>query len=241
MWLLLWATREGKPSVKKEWEDFMVFSRVIKSAALSVVFTTVAGCMGSTSRVVHLLDEPRHRTVFQDGSLYLLDVQLNPGDQSLDHLHDQAILLTRISSASGPQDGGVSAITDYASESFVHKINNSGPGLLRILAFVNGGQGKSGTIDRPEGMNGAPQLENPWFRSYRVELEPGQSSPLVRHSMPGFLAQVTPGVVHIAREDGVKEELDRVGEWVWQNADLAYTMKNVGNQSIAIVVNEGRR
>jgi hypothetical protein len=59
--------------------------------------------------------------------------------------------------------------------------------------------------------------------------------------LPGFLAQVTPGVVHIAREDGVKEELDRVGEWVWQNADLAYTMKNVGNQSIAIVVNEGRR
>jgi len=47
--------------------------------------------------------------------------------------------------------------------------------------------------------------------------------------------------VHISREDGVKEELDRVGDWVWQNGDLAYTLKNVGNQSIAIVVNEGRR
>ncbi|MAV33658.1 MAG: hypothetical protein CL926_02620 [Deltaproteobacteria bacterium] len=219
----------------------MVFSKVFKSVALSIVFTAVVGCMSSTNRVVHLLDEPRHRTVFQDGSLYLLDVQLNPGDESLEHLHDQAILLTRISSARGPQNGDVSAITDYASQAFVHKINNSGPGLLRILAFVNGGQGKPGTIDRPEGMNGAPQLENQWFRSYRVELEPGQSSPLVRHSMPGFLAQVTPGVVHISREDGVKEELDRVGDWVWQNGDLAYTLKNVGNQSIAIVVNEGRR
>jgi len=170
----------------------MVFSKVFKSVALSIVFTAVVGCMSSTNRVVHLLDEPRHRTVFQDGSLYLLDVQLNPGDESLEHLHDQAILLTRISSARGPQNGDVSAITDYASQAFVHKINNSGPGLLRILAFVNGGQGKPGTIDRPEGMNGAPQLEKQWICSYRVELEPGQSSPLVRHSMPGFLAQVTP-------------------------------------------------
>jgi hypothetical protein len=219
----------------------MIFSRVMKNASLLLVFATAAGCIGSTSKVVHLLDEPRHRTVFKDGSLFLLDVQLNPGDQSLEHLHDQAILLTRISSSSGPQDGGVSAITSYASESFIHKINNDGPGLLRILAFVNGGAGKPGNIDRPEGMDGAPQLENPWFRSYRIELEPGQSSSLVQHSMPGFLAQVTPGIVHIAREDGVKEELDRVGDWVWQSADLAYRLKNVGNQSVAIVVNEGRR
>ena len=73
----------------------MVFSKVFKSVALSIVFTAVVGCMSSTNRVVHLLDEPRHRTVFQDGSLYLLDVQLNPGDESLEHLHDQAILLSK--------------------------------------------------------------------------------------------------------------------------------------------------
>ena len=33
------------------------------------------------SETVHLLDEPRHRTVYHEGDLYLLDVQLNPGDE----------------------------------------------------------------------------------------------------------------------------------------------------------------
>ena len=47
-------------------------------------------------RIVHLLQEPRHRTVHNEGDLYLLDVQVNPGDTSLPHVHDQAIMLTYI-------------------------------------------------------------------------------------------------------------------------------------------------
>ena len=71
-------------------------------------------------RVVHLLQEPRHRTVHNVGDLYLLDVQVNPGDVSFPHTHNQAILLTTISRGSGPVDGSVSANTDYATEALTH-------------------------------------------------------------------------------------------------------------------------
>ena len=67
----------------------------------------------SNEKIVHLLEEPRHRTVHQEGNLYLLDVQVNPGDISYAHLHDQPILLTSISSGSGPSNGNVRAIPEY--------------------------------------------------------------------------------------------------------------------------------
>ena len=101
------------------------------------------------SETVHLLDEPRHRTVYHEGDLYLLDVQLNPGDESLEHIHDQAILLTRLSSSSGPLKGEVSSITEYASSPFTHSIRNQGDYLLRILALVNSSLGSVQQDDSP--------------------------------------------------------------------------------------------
>jgi quercetin dioxygenase-like cupin family protein len=192
-------------------------------------------------KVLHLLQEPRHRTVHRDGDLYLLDVQANPGDESFAHTHDQAILLTRISSASGPQDGQVSANTDYASEPFTHKISNDGPGLLRILAFVNGSNGTTSTGDLPSGFSQAPQLENQWFRSWRIELEPGESTPMQTHQQAGFVAQVSDGVVHVTREDGITSELDARGDWQWRKAGIGYSVKNAGSTPVAVVINEGRR
>ena len=83
-------------------------------------------------KIVHLLDEPRHRTVFNDDNVYLLDVQVNPGDVSFPHVHDSAILLTYISRGDGPANGRLGMNTDYASEPYTHEVSNSGPGLLEF-------------------------------------------------------------------------------------------------------------
>ena len=79
-------------------------------------------------KVVHLLEEPRHRTVHREGNLYLLDVQVNPGDTSLQHVHDQAILLTTIHTSRGPSNGLVRSISEYAFEPFTHNVSNEGGG-----------------------------------------------------------------------------------------------------------------
>ena len=93
-------------------------------------------------KVVHLLEEPRHRPVHREGNLYLLDVQVNPGDTSFQHIHDQAILLTTIHTGRGPANGPVRSIPEYAYEPLVHNVSNDGPGLLRIIALVNDGDGQ---------------------------------------------------------------------------------------------------
>ena len=192
-------------------------------------------------KVVHLLQEPRHRTVHNEGELYLLDVQVNPGDESFAHVHDQAILLTYISNGAGPRDGSVSANLDYATTPLTHKVANEGPGLLRILAFVNGGSGTRASNDQPTGFTEAPQVENAWFRSWRFELAPGASTPLQKHQQAGFVAQGTPGLLHVTREDGITSELDAPGDWAWRKANMGYTVKNAGSAPVMVVINEGRR
>jgi hypothetical protein len=72
--------------------------------------------MGDPNRVVQILQEPRHRQVHRDGDIYVLDVQINPGDMTLQHTHDAAILYNFISTGAGPAGGRVSSNTDYATK-----------------------------------------------------------------------------------------------------------------------------
>jgi len=192
-------------------------------------------------RVVHLLQEPRHRTVHHEGNLFLLDVQVNPGDVSFAHIHDQALLVTMISRGDGPRGGEVSANTDYASEAHTHKVSNDGPGLLHIIAMVNAGKGNTDLMaDRPAGMSVEPQLENAWFRSYRVELAPGEETSIQTHNFPSVVVQVADGLIHVTRSDGITAELDSRADWAWRDAKQPYLVRNVGTIASAVVINEGR-
>jgi len=192
-------------------------------------------------RIVHLLQEPRHRTVHQEGDLYLLDVQINPGDISLPHIHDQPIMLTYISMADGPRDGQIGANIDYAHEAVTHKVPNAGPGLFRIIALVNDSAGNIDLeSDRPSGLSAEPELENAWFRSYRVELAPGEETEVQMHKLPSVVVQVVDGLLQVTRDDGVIDELDHPGNWAWRKAGQSYKVRNVGGIASAVVINEGR-
>lgn len=193
-------------------------------------------------RIVQILQEPRHRTVHQDEDVYLLDVQINPGDRTLPHTHDAAILYTFISNGEGPLYGRVSGNTDYVEQNFTHAVSNPGPGLFRILALTNYGTGLPGLgSDRPVGMDAEPEVENEWFRSYRLTLEPGQTSARQTHSNPTVVIQVTEGTVHVSRDDGITTELTSMGDWAWREEGSSFTLSNMGNTAVDVVVNEARR
>lgn len=192
-------------------------------------------------KIVHLFDEPRHRPVRQEGDLYLLDVRIKPGDVSFPHVHDQAILLTYISLARGPQNGRVGVNTDYASEPFTHKVSNDGPGLFHIIALVHDGSGRpASSNDQPSGMGVAPEIENDWFRSWRYELQPGESTAMQSHSNPTFIVMGGEGIAHVSREDGITRELAHPGDWAWREAGSSYRLTNVGGSPVTVIVNEGR-
>lgn len=219
--------------------------------ALALILAAAAGLFMSVSaqqeefpgkRVVNVIDEPRHRTMHKDGDIYLLDVQINPGDMTLPHTHNAAIMYTFISNGEGPLYGRVSANTDYVTENLTHEVTNEGPGLFRILALTNLGPGQSGlTSGRPTGISVEPQVENNWFRSYRLTLAPGEATPIQDHQNPSVVVQVTEGRVHVTREDGITAELTDMGDWAWRDADSRYLVRNVGMADVEVVVNEARR
>jgi hypothetical protein len=192
-------------------------------------------------RTVHLLQEPRHRTVHVDGDIRVVDVQINPGDTTLPHIHDFAIMYTFISNGEGPLNGRVSSITSYVTEHLTHRVHNEGPELFRIIALGNFGPAVGDSRDKPEGVSAEPELENPWFRSYRLELAPGASSPLRRPQNPGIVVQVSEGIVHVSREDGISNELTAMGDWTWRNADSSFQVHNPGTVPVTVVINEARR
>jgi quercetin dioxygenase-like cupin family protein len=198
--------------------------------------------IGDPNRIVKILQEPRHRQVHRDGDIYVLDIQINPGDMTLQHTHDAAILYNFISSGTGPSGGRVTSNTEYVTKNFTHQVSNEGPGLFRIIALANYGPPIADLkSDRPTGISSDPQIENAWFRAYSITLEPGKSTEMQTHQNPSLVVQVGDGLVHVTREDGLTSELTAMGSWAWRNARSAYQVKNVGTAPVKIVINEARR
>lgn len=215
---------------------------------LSVLMLPLAGkSIGQESqfdgkRIVPILQEPRHRTMHVDGDVYLLDVQINPGDMTLPHTHDAAILYTFISNGDGPLYGRVSGNTDYVDENFTHEVANEGTNLFRIIALTNYGAGvQNPATGKASGLRVEPQEENPWFRSYRLKLNPGEETPIQTFANPSVIVQATEGKVHVTRSDGITRELTAMGDWAWRDEKTPYKIINRSSEAIEVVVNEARR
>src|SRR5215831_48860 len=224
-----------------------IFALCVLLSALAFMFQAVFGAdiqkpaVGDPNRVVKILQEPRHRQVHRDGEIYVLDVQINPGDMTLQHTHDAAILYTFISSGSGPSGGRLSSNTDYVAKNFTHQVSNEGPGLFRIIALTNYGppinELKS---DRPSGMSADPEIENAWLRAYAITLQPGKSTEMQTHYNPSLIVQTGEGLLHVTREDGITSELDSMGSWAWRNANSRYQIQNIGTTPVKITISEAR-
>jgi hypothetical protein len=198
--------------------------------------------VGDPNRIVKILQEPRHRQIYRDGNIYVLDIQINPGDMTLQHTHDAAILYNFISSGTGPAGGRVTSNTDYVTKNFTHQVSNEGPGLFRIIALTNYGPPIADLkSDRPTGLSADPQIENPWLRAYSITLEPGKATEQQLHYNPSLIVLVGEGKVHVTRQDGITAELDTMGDSAWRDAHSTYQVRNLGTAPVKIVINEARR
>ena len=198
--------------------------------------------VGDPNRIVNILQEPRHRIMHRDGDIYVLDIQINPGDMTLQHTHDAPILYTFISSGKGPSDGRLSSNTEYVTKQFTHQVSNEGPGLFRIIALTNYGPPIADPeSDRPSGLSGEPEIENGWLRAYSVTLQPGQSTAMQTHRNPSLVVLTGDGLVHVTREDGITSELNTMGRFAWRDARSTYQVRNVGTVPVKVAINEARR
>jgi quercetin dioxygenase-like cupin family protein len=191
-------------------------------------------------RTVAVHDEPHHRIVLEKGPLRVLDIQIIPGDTTMDHTHSSPILYTYISLGNGSAGGRVASNTEYAEVPLTHRVSNAGPSLFRIIALLHNGRGAEGDGDLPVGMKVEPSVENRWFRSYRLELAPGEVTETLRHQNDALIVQVTAGRLEVTKPNGFGAELMKEGDWTWRDAGSSYVIRNAGSTPVSVVVNEAR-
>ena len=234
------TSKKNAPMHKRITQIFLALN--LATSAVSIAAEPTKPTIGDPTRIVNILQEPRHRQMHHDGDIYVLDVQINPGDMTLQHTHNAAILYTFISSGSGPSGGRLSSNTDYVTKNFTHQVSNEGPGLFRIIALTNYGPPIDDLkSDRPTGMSGDPEIENPWLRAYSITLQPGKSTAVQTHHNPSLIVQTGEGLLHVTREDGITSELVSMGSWAWRNARSTYQVRNVGTIPVKITISEARR
>lgn len=197
-------------------------------------------------RVVQILGEPRHRTVHrlvtaEGAEVRLLDVQINPGDMTLPHTHDAAILYTFISNGDGPLNGRLSSVTRYVEENYTHRVSNAGPGLFQIIALTSYAEPVTeNDNEMPTGLDQAPDIENGWFRAWRVSLAPGETSATIEHHHPAFVVQATEGQLKLERSNNITDELTAAGHWSALTIGQSYTITNQSPEAVIIVIKEAR-
>ncbi len=203
------------------------------------------------AQAVPVYKEPRHRLVFQNALVRVLDVRVPAGDTTNYHVHANHHIAVVIAGArtwdqklgqeAPPADSVADSpgfIFDNASQSlpYTHRVGNvdtmpfhyvvgqqlSSSGVNAVALAASSGL----RLDR----------ETSGARVYRVTLAPGQSTPAHLHAQPGLTVQVGPGALRL---EGTAPEAasndSGAGAWWWRAAGSRHVLRNVGTQPVEIV------
>jgi hypothetical protein len=162
---------------------------------LIVAAVALAGAVTAAAQApIPVEKEPRHRTVFSDRSLRVLDVTIPFGDTTLEHTHDHDLATICIegaetrSKAPGEDFGPVRTravgspnVTEYAGKRGTHTVRTVGAGRYRLLAVENlKTSGWSTAADAVIAPATKLVQETRAFRVYEVRLGPDE--PQVPHT-----------------------------------------------------------
>ena len=205
-------------------------------------------------QVVAVQDEPRHRQVFHQGSVRILDVQIAAGDVTLYHTHDTAILYVPISLSPtdtqilGQQWLGVRGTdrsrfeglvvatdTSYAVRPLTHRVKNVGPGPFRLIAITNAANPESRTTSVPPGR---PVHTSNWYHATDLLVAGGEGTEW--HTAYAPLVIVQPSVSRARVELGKEvSDLSAPGAWAFVPAGSRYRiLGSAGSRVVVVQVNQ---
>jgi len=209
----------------------------------------IGACNGSPD-AVPVFEEPLHRLVLERPEARVLDVQMEPDDTSLFHIHAHDIFFAVVDGSrvwSESSTGGVAHVTwnagylvdniQYSFGSKVHRVGNDGDRPFRLIAIEN--LGDPTCLDSLEmgrvGLLGEPAVEDVRFRAYQNALEPGDSVASHVHIYPLLILQSTVGQI-LVTSGGLDAPLSLgKGEWHWVDSGISHRYINGSDSSVTIV------
>ena len=107
------------------------------------------------------------------------------------------------------------------------------------MAVINESAGDASTSVEAAGFDAEPELVNPWFRAYRVTLNPGESTAIHRHHAAVVIFQATDGT---GDADGpMRFEFNEPGQWAFFDQEREHVIRNTGENALQLLEIEVRR
>jgi hypothetical protein len=204
-------------------------SRLVGLFVLAMVASVVAQ--------VPLSKEPRHHVTFENAQLRIIDVNIPPGDKSLDHRHELDIATismsqgtnTRIQTGTQPaaerpsRPLGDGTIAEYAGKASSHTIENVGKSAYQLFAVENLKTGGWSTAPAASGLATKMIREARAFRLYDVSLSKETSQTSHTHAVPTVAVLISGTVMSDGPDKQAKanpgapiglKQLTQPGQWI---------------------------
>jgi hypothetical protein len=228
------------------WIAFLVFASVALVAAQ-----------------VPVSKEPRHHVTFENQQLRILDVNIPPGDKSLDHRHELDIATvsmtmgttTRVQTGAQPaperpsRPFGEAGVTDYVGKPGSHSIENTGKSPYQLFAVENLKTSGWSTATAASGLATKMTRESRAFRLYDVSLNLQTSQTSHTHAVPTIAVLIAGTVMSDGPDKQAKanpgapvglKQLTQPGQWILVPAGDTHHMVRLGPNAARIVEIEVR-
>ncbi len=222
----------------------------LASAGLLATFLVAPGLLAQSP--VPVYREPRHRLVWEEGPVRVLDVQIAPGDTTLFHIHDTPILYVRVAvspvavqvlgadwanDSSRFYPGAINSDTSYALKPVTHRVTNVGTTLFHLIGITNAGPGTAREPGTPRmDLPGRLEQTSSWFEASRLVLAPAVDSQWHTASSPLVIVQPGSGRVYAEREGKTARLLEGPGSWAYFSAGMRYRFRNAGDVPATVIL-----
>ena len=213
---------------------------------------------------VPLSKEPRHRVTFENAQLRILDVNVPPGDTTLDHRHEFDIATvsmtsgtdTRLQSAGQPwgpvrppRPLGDATVAEYTGKPESHRVENVGKSAYQLFAVENLQTSGWATTPSVSGPATTPTTESRAFRIYDVRLARESSQITHTHAVPTIAVLISGKAMSEGPDTQAKanapapvglRQLDQPGQWIFVPRGDTHHVVRLGTADARIVEIEVR-
>ena len=220
---------------------------LVRGALPLCIGRALYGCTTPSSEDwVPVYEEPKHKLVFDNDQVQILNVNLPPGYVSLYHKHQLDTMYVTISGTQvwAQPLGGDKRMADvktgdlrFSSDNHelphIHRVGNVGEAPFHIIGVAVKAD-PSGEQDVLSGKLNAMKLvdERPNTGVYRITLQPGESSGEHTHKAAFTQVHLTDGT--LGHSSGETVEVT-ASDFLWHPGGVTHSYENAGKDTLEIV------
>src|SRR6266700_3904925 len=226
----------------------------MKSVLFSLLFTVALipiialSQSNSPQSPVEIGGEPRHHPKFENEFVRIWDVTVPAGDATLWHVHRNDNVVVTLGGATLRIENMSSATVEgewkfgdvrFSKATYVHRAMNVGttPFHNFTIELLKPPAGAPAPSIPKEPIVRTPVLENERVRAFELTLEPGQSTSMHTHVLPGLAIALTPGNIEVTTEGKNKPDPLNLplGDLRWRAGVVTHAIKNIGKSRFVAV------